>query len=226
MNDLDSFTMVMSIPMPAKPQGPKLPYDPFTFNLFLVPISSEFPKDMEREYEILAGAARILGKVDRDITIAYPTISRDHCKFEANNIQDLGSTTGTYVWMTATHGHKIANGDLFVVGEKQHILQVIDLNKRKLQYSLNGIKHAVVAKEDELLIGSSLTCDIIDPTLKDIEGKISLDGTIKHFEVEDRVKFNSGIWLRLSEKGQQSKLYPIKEGDILRMGPIIFQLRY
>lgn len=88
------------------------------------------------------------------------------------------------------------------------------------------MKHEAISKQNELLMGSSLACDIIDPTLKDIEGRILLDGSIHHFEPEDKVAFNSGIWLRLSPKGQQSKPYPIKEGDIVRIGPVIFKLQY
>lgn len=124
--------MVLSIPMPSKQQGPKLPYDPFTFSLFLVPITIEPPASLETSFEILPDAPRIVGKANRDIVLPYPTVSRDHCRFENNCIQDLGSTTGTYIWMTASYKHKLADGEEFVVGSKQRVLQIGSLQKRKL----------------------------------------------------------------------------------------------
>jgi hypothetical protein len=55
-----------------------------------------------------------------------------------------------------------------MIGEKGHTLRIIALTKMKLEYSLNEHRQTITIKEKELFIGSSLTCDIIDPTFAEV----------------------------------------------------------
>lgn len=78
-DDWGSYPIVNSIPVRQKSSSPVLPYDPFVFDLSLVPIKCRFSKDVGREFPIKSGF--VLGKTGKDISIDYPNISRNHCRF-------------------------------------------------------------------------------------------------------------------------------------------------
>lgn len=86
------------------------------------------PADAELTFRLLPGTLKTMGRASRaDFVVDAALVSRVHCRFtlsEANQLEleDLGSTNGTFV-----NGHKVlktmlSNGDKLTIGRVEFVV--------------------------------------------------------------------------------------------------------
>ena len=86
------------------------------------------PADAELTFRLLPGTLKTMGRAPRaDFVVDAALVSRVHCRFtlsEANELEleDLGSTNGTFV-----NGHKVlktmlSNGDKLTIGRVEFVV--------------------------------------------------------------------------------------------------------
>jgi len=90
-------------------------------------LQSVDPTDLELTFRLLPGTVKTMGRAPRaDFVVDAALVSRVHCRFTltpANELQleDLGSTNGTFVNGKKVGKGTIADGDKLTVGRVQFV---------------------------------------------------------------------------------------------------------
>lgn len=90
-------------------------------------LQSVEPTDIELTFRLLPGTIKTMGRAPRaDFVVDAALVSRVHCRFtlnEANELEmeDLGSTNGTFVNGKKAGKAMLADGDKLTVGRVQFV---------------------------------------------------------------------------------------------------------
>lgn len=168
-----------------------------------------------------------------EITIPDSYVSRKHCEIRYEKqtknfeILDTGSTTGTYIRINKKH--KLQVGSLFQVGQCEFkVLNIVysldgrSVSMELLKYEGPNPMPLIITKGG--IIGRSRNCEICinRDSLLSLE-HCKLYSKKNNFYIKDLNSLNS-TWIRLSPEGEFSEAYPLKYGDQLKVGTIVFQV--
>lgn len=91
-------------------------------------LQSVEPADLSLTFRLLPGALKTLGRAPRaDFVVDAALVSRVHCRFVLNavnqlELEDLGSTNGTFVNGKKVTRATLNNGDTLTVGRVQFVV--------------------------------------------------------------------------------------------------------
>jgi pSer/pThr/pTyr-binding forkhead associated (FHA) protein len=84
------------------------------------------PEDAGLTFRLLPGTLKTMGRAPRaDFVVDAALVSRVHCRFtltETNELEDLGSTNGTFVNGRKVRRTQLSNGDKLTVGRVQFVV--------------------------------------------------------------------------------------------------------
>jgi len=90
--------------------------------------------DIALTFRLLPGALKTLGRAPRaDFVVDAALVSRVHCRFVLNDInelelEDLGSTNGTFVNGKKVSRATLSNGDKLTIGRVQFVVNAEQTN--------------------------------------------------------------------------------------------------
>jgi pSer/pThr/pTyr-binding forkhead associated (FHA) protein len=91
-------------------------------------LNSIEPSDLSLTFRLLPGTLKTLGRAPRaDFVVDTALVSRVHCRFLVNDVnelqlEDLGSTNGTFVNGQKVTKARLTNGDTLTVGRVQFVV--------------------------------------------------------------------------------------------------------
>jgi pSer/pThr/pTyr-binding forkhead associated (FHA) protein len=91
-------------------------------------LQSVDPADLELTFRILPGTLKTMGRAPRaDFVVDAALVSRVHCRFRLNTsneleLEDLGSTNGTFVNGQKIDRATLTDGDTLTVGRVQFVV--------------------------------------------------------------------------------------------------------
>jgi len=90
-------------------------------------LNSVEPSDLSLTFRLLPGTLKTMGRAPRaDFVVDTALVSRVHCRFVVNDhevqLEDLGSTNGTFVNGKKVMKATLANGDTLTVGRVQFVV--------------------------------------------------------------------------------------------------------
>lgn len=91
-------------------------------------LQSVDPADLSLTFRLLPGTLKTMGRAPRaDFVVDAALVSRVHCRFVLNDtnelqIEDLGSTNGTFVNGKKVTKLTLSNGDKLTVGRVQFVV--------------------------------------------------------------------------------------------------------
>jgi pSer/pThr/pTyr-binding forkhead associated (FHA) protein len=91
-------------------------------------LQSVDPADIELTFRLLPGSLKTLGRAPRaDFVVDAALVSRVHCRFTLNQtneleLEDLGSTNGTYVNGKKVDKTRLSDGDKLTIGRVQFVV--------------------------------------------------------------------------------------------------------
>ena len=91
-------------------------------------LQSVDPADIELTFRLLPGTLKTMGRAPRaDFVVDAALVSRVHCRFLLNDsnqleLEDLGSTNGTFVNGRKIDKATLTDGDTFTVGRVQFVV--------------------------------------------------------------------------------------------------------
>ena len=86
------------------------------------------PEDVGLTFRLLPGTLKTMGRAPRaDFVVDAALVSRVHCRFTLNEtneleLEDLGSTNGTFVNGRKVRRTQLSNGDKLTVGRVQFVV--------------------------------------------------------------------------------------------------------
>ena len=97
-------------------------------------LQSVDPSDLELTFRLLPGTLKTMGRAPRaDFVVDAALVSRVHCRFVLNDVnqlelEDLGSTNGTFVNGRKVTRTTLTNGDKLTVGRVQFVVNAEETN--------------------------------------------------------------------------------------------------
>jgi pSer/pThr/pTyr-binding forkhead associated (FHA) protein len=91
-------------------------------------LNSVDPADLSLTFRLLPGTLKTMGRAPRaDFVVDAALVSRVHCRFVLNDvnqleIEDLGSTNGTFVNGKKVTRVTLTNGDKLTIGRVQFVV--------------------------------------------------------------------------------------------------------
>ena len=91
-------------------------------------LQSVDPADIELTFRLLPGTLKTMGRAPRaDFVVDAALVSRVHCRFQLNDsnelqLEDLGSTNGTFVNGKKVGKATLTDGDKLTVGRVQFVV--------------------------------------------------------------------------------------------------------
>ena len=91
-------------------------------------LQSVDPADLELTFRLLPGTLKTMGRAPRaDFVVDAALVSRVHCRFVLNDVnqlelEDLGSTNGTFVNGKKVSRATLTSGDKLTVGRVQFVV--------------------------------------------------------------------------------------------------------
>lgn len=92
-------------------------------------LNSVEPSDLSLTFRLLPGTLKTLGRAPRaDFVVDTALVSRVHCRFMVNDVnelqlEDLGSTNGTFVNGQKVTKATLASGDTLTIGRVQFLVK-------------------------------------------------------------------------------------------------------
>lgn len=182
-------------------------------------------------FKIGDSGASIGRSTNREIVIPDNFVSRKHCIIgylhdcKQFYLQDTRSTTGTYVMIRGEQ--KVIIGMMFQVGLSEFkVLNIVYcLNGRPssielVQYEGSTSNPIIITKGG--VIGRSMKADISVPQdylMSSEHAAIFIKDGI--FFIKDLGSYNK-TWIRLSPEGETSEIYQLMQGDLIKIGFIVF----
>ena len=171
-----------------------------------------------------------------DIVIPESSVSRKHCQIQyaakSNQflLQDLGSTTGTFLLLRKPIPLRL--GQLFQAGSSEFLVYNVLYSPWGAVLALElllyeGPSHQLVVSvpSQGLTIGrdqSNGFCVEDDPQMSAFHLRIFQEDY--RFWLADEQSTN-GVWLRLSPEGEHSDFQAIVQGDVLKLGASVFAVQ-